>query len=269
MNFEFLIAYQVDPKTDMNQVIMESLIDALENESDDFDKDAVGGMIQFSHERQRNGFTLIGFAIKLPEKFSHAESVSVIDDFASTIRDKDPKSHVVKFEDPLLRARLAKWAAEIFALEMKLRRVLSIIYLNAYQGEEPFSLLRGEKVRPMGEPKQEQMEKVTENQFFHLNFSQYRDLNQRPQLKLSDILEVIENAEQYDDFRAKICHIPVEDENAADLIANLKELINPIENMRNCVAHNRQPTDKIVADYRIASPKLADRLNQYLADLEL
>ena len=35
MNFEFLIAYQVDPKTDMNQVIMESLIDALENESDE------------------------------------------------------------------------------------------------------------------------------------------------------------------------------------------------------------------------------------------
>ena len=267
MNFEFLIAYQVDPKTDMNQVIMESLIDALENESDDFNKDAVGGMIQFSHERQRNGFTLIGFAIKLSEKLSHAESV--VDNFASTIRDKAPKSHVVKFEDPLLQAELAKWAAEIFALEMKLRRVLSVIYLNAYQGEEPFSLLRDETVKPMEKPEQAQMEKATENQFFHLTFSQYINLNQRPQPQLPDILKVIENAEQYDDFRAKICRIPVEDEDDADLITNLKELMGPIEKMRNCVAHNRRPTDKIIANYLSSLPKLDGRLNLYLANWEL
>ena len=266
MNFEFLIACQVDPKTNMNQVIMESLIDALENVSDDFDKDAVGNMIQFSHERPRNGFTLIGFAIKLPEELSHAESV--IDNFASTIRDKAPKSHVVKFEDPLLKAKLAKWAAEIFALEMKLRRVLSIIYLNAYQGKEPFSLLRDETVKPMEKPEQAQMEKAIENQFFHLTFSQYINLNQRPEPKLPDILEVIESAEQYDDFRAKICRIPVEDEDDADLIADLKALINPIENMRNCVAHNRKPTTGIIGNYRSALPKLDERLNQYLTNLE-
>ena len=267
MNFEFLIAYQVDPKTDMNQVIMESLIDVLENESDDFDKDAVGGMIQFSHERRRDEFMQIGFAIKLPEELSHDESV--IDNFASTIRDKEPKSHVVKFEDPLLRARLAKWAAEIFALEMKLRRVLSVIYLNAYQGEEPYSLLRDDNVSPIGDPNQEQMEKVTENQFFHLSFSNYISLNQRRRSQLQDILKVIESAKQYDDFRAKICRIPVEDEMDADQITNLKELMEPIENMRNCVAHNRRPTDKTIANYLSSLSKLDERLNMYLANWEL
>ena len=267
MNFEFLIAYQVDPKTNMNQVIMESLIDALENVSDDFDKDAVGNMIQFSHERPRNGFTLIGFAIKLPEELSHDESV--IDNFASTIRDKEPKSHVVKFEDPLLRARLAKWAAEIFALEMKLRRVLSIIYLNAYQGHEPLSLLRDETAKPMGKPKQEQMETATENQFFHLNFSEYSNLNRRPEPKLTDILEAIHNAEQYDAFRAEIRRTPVEDEVDADLIADIKELINPIENMRNCVAHNRRPTKRITDSYPNALQTLDKRLDQYLANLSV
>ena len=265
MNVEFLITCQAGTKTNMNQILTESLTDALENASNDFDKDAVDDMIQFSHERHRNGFTLIGFAIELPEKLSHAESV--IDDFASTIRDKDPKSHVVKFEDPLLRARLAKWAAEIFALEMKLRRVLSIIYLYAYQGEEPFDLLRDDKVKSMGEP--EQMRKATENQFFHLNFSQYINLNQRPQLKLLDILEVIENSDQYDAFRAEICRIPVEDEVDSDLITDLKELINPIENMRNCVAHTRQPTKKITDSYPNALQRLDERLDQYLANFSV
>lgn len=267
MNVKFLITCQVGDETNMNQVLTESLIDALENISDDFDKDAVGDMIQFSHERRRDEFMLIGFAIELPEELSHDESV--IDNFASTIRDKEPKSHVVKFEDPLLRARLAKWAAEIFALEMKLRRVLSIIYLNAYQGEEPFSLLRDDKISLRGDPNQEQMEKVTENQFFHLDFSQYINLNQRRDPQLPDILKAIDAAEQYDDFRAKICRIPVEDEIDADLITNLKELMNPIGNMRNCVAHNRRPTKKIIDNYHRALLDLDERLNLYLANLEL
>ena len=267
MNFEFLIASQVDPKTDMNQVIMEALTDALENESDDFDKDAVGDMIQFSHERRRDGFTLIGFAIDLQEELSHAESI--IDDFTIAIRDKAPGSHVVKFEDPLLQAELAKWAAEIFALEMKLRRVLSIIYLNAYQGHEPFSLLRDEIAKPMGKPKQEQMETATENQFFHLNFSEYSNLNRRPEPKLADILAAIHNAEQYDAFRAEIRRTPVEDEVDADLIADIKEHINPIENMRNCVAHNRRPTKRITDSYPNALQRLDERLDQYLADLSV
>ena len=113
------------------------------------------------------------------------------------------------------------------------------------------------------------MEKATENQFFHLTFSQYINLNQRPQPQLPDILKVIENAEQYDDFRAKICRIPVEDEDDADLITNLKELMGPIEKMRNCVAHNRRPTDKIIANYLSSLPKLDGRLNLYLANWEL
>ena len=267
MNVEFLITCRASTKTNMNQILTESLIDALENTSNYSDKDTVDNMIQFSHERHRNGFRLIGFTIELSEKLSNAESV--IDNFVNTIRDKDPKSHVVKFEDPLLQAELAEWAAEIFALEMKLRRVLSVIYLNAYQGEEPFSLLRDETVKPMEKPEQAQMEKAIENQFFYLTFSQYINLNQRPEPKLPDILEVIESAEQYDDFRAKICRIPVEDEDDADLITNLKELMGPIEKMRNCVAHNRRPTNGIINHYRSALPRLDERLDQYLANFEL
>ena len=267
MNFEFLIACQDDAETNMNQVLTESLVDALENASDYSYEDEVSDMIQFSHERRGDGFTLIGFTIELPETLSHGESI--IDDFTIAIRDKAPESHVVKFEDPLLQAELAKWAAEIFALEMKLRRVLSIIYLNTYQGHEPFSLLRDETAKPMGKPRQEQMETATENQFFHLNFSEYSNLNRRPELKLTDILEAIRNAEQYDAFRAEIRRTPVEDEVDADLIADIKELIDPIENMRNCVAHNRRPTKRITESYPNALQTLDKRLDQYLANLSV
>ena len=54
-------------------------------------------------------------------------------------------------------------------------------------------MLRDETVKPMEKPEQAQMEKATENQFFHLTFSQYINLNQRPQPQLPDILKVILN----------------------------------------------------------------------------
>ena len=52
----------------------------------------------------------------------------------------------MKFEDPLLRAELTERASEIFSLEMKLRRVLSLIYLQAYQGEDPFFEVESQEV---------------------------------------------------------------------------------------------------------------------------
>ena len=108
-----------------------------------------------------------------------------------------------------------------------------------------------------------------EDEVGDLNFSEYSNLNRRPEPKLTDILETIHNAEQYDAFRAEIRRTPVEDEVDADLIADIKEHINPIENMRNCVAHNRRPTKRITDSYPNALQTLNKRLDQYLANLSV
>ena len=85
--------------------------------------------------------TVLGFTLELPDE---TESPStVVDDFADALR-AEPIEHIVKFEDPLLHQELAKYAEEIFSLEMKLRRVLSVIYLNAYQEDNFYDLLREE-----------------------------------------------------------------------------------------------------------------------------
>ena len=170
----------------------------------------------------------------------------------------------------MLRIELAGYAKEIFALEMKLRRVLSIIYLNAYQGQDPFNLLREEKVKTMDRQTQGQMENATENQFFHLNFKQYINLNQRPKPKLTDmdILELIRNTEEYDAFRAEILRIPVEHKEDAEFLASLKNLMDPIERMRNCVAHNRRPTQRITENYPTARLALEKHLDEHLEKWE-
>lgn len=255
MTFEFLIACRRVPDTNIKQILTDLITEALNSNSTEFDDVVIADMIQFCHGYSGNEFidnddvtisyVLIGFALKLPDEeidFPRA----VVDNFAASLPDTSPIYHVVKFEDPLLKEYLAERAAEIFDIEMKLRRVLSIIYLNAYQCEKPFRLLRDEKVNLRGEPEQAEIKKATENQFFYLNFGEYKKLNQSSQRT----------------FR-------IEDEDDVDLITNLEELMSPIGKMRNCVAHNRRPTDEITENYPNARQRLDERLDQYLSNLSV
>jgi hypothetical protein len=84
------------------------------------------------------------------------------------------------------------------------------------------------------------MKMVTENQFFHLLFSQYVALNKKPEPKaIRDLLEIIRAADNFESLRMEMMRAPIGDEDDAVLLAGLKERVDVIENMRNCVAHNR------------------------------
>ena len=269
MSFEFLLTCRVTPETDIKAVLTDSLAGALDDQ-DDFDEDAVNDLIQLRHERIRDTsqHRIIGFSVELPEDIEPAETI--IEDFIKNLCDSGHGFHIVKFEDPLLKTKLIERAKEIFDLEMKLRRVLSIIYLHAYQSEEPYNLLRDEttKTSPQG-LKPQQMESATENQFFHVTFSQYIQLNQRRKFNFDNILKFIRDFDQYDVFRDEILRKPIENTEDSDLLNNLKAIMNPIEEMRNCVAHYRRPSKKITEDYVRAHAQLQERLDQYLEKWEI
>lgn len=275
MTFEFLLTCWITSETNVRQVLTDSLAGALEDYQDEFEEEEINDFIQLRHKRAGSDFDendrvttqhrIIGFSVELPEEIVPDDTI--IENFIKNLSESDLEFHIVKFEDPLLQAELAKRAAEIFVLEMKLRRVLSLIYLHAYQDKEStFDLLCDETVNPSGKakPETEQMKSATENQFFHLIFSQYIHLNQRPELKLPDILDRIKDTKEYDAFRAEIRRVPIEHEEDAEFLASLKGLMDPIERMRNCVAHNRQPTQRITDNYPTARLDLEKHLDEYL-----
>ena len=111
------------------------------------------------------------------------------------------------------------------------------------------------------------MQAASENQFFHLLFSQYTNLNNRQSIGLAKVLEFVKTLENYEDLRAEIQRVPVEDEDDADFLANLKSLMNSIDGMRNCIAHNRRPTRGITDNYPNARARLEERLDEYLIGL--
>lgn len=277
MTFEFLIACHITSETDVHKILTELLFEALEANQDEFDEDSIDRMIQISHRRPGDEFvdddgetmrhTLFGFTLELPE-IGSAESV--VDDFAKSLSASAPIFHAVKFEDTLFKDELAQLAAEIFALEMKLRRVLSFIYLHAYQREDtPYDLLKDDQISPMTkESNKEYMESVTENQFFHMTFSDYVSLNQRRQLQVPNILHIIRDSERYDVLRDELMRIPIDNEEDNELLNDLKRLMDPIERMRNCVAHNRKPSRRNRQSYPQARSDLENRLDSYLVGLE-
>lgn len=277
MIFEFLIAYHRTADTEIIGVICDCLAKVLEDNLNEFDNESVERIVIPRFERLSNYVVddndgdyrraLFGFAVDLPEET--ASPRFVVDEFAEAL-NAAPIVHLVKFDDPLIRTDLARWADEIYALEMKLRRVLTFVYLHAYQDGDPYELLREESVQPMNKerPKPEDMKNRAENQFFHLTFSQYIGLNRRPEFKLPDLLDLVRNKEAYGGFRDELARAPVEDEDDAVLLAGLKERMDAIEAMRNCCAHSRRPSKKVEENYLNARPLLDQLLDGYLTRWE-
>lgn len=136
MNFEFLIVYNHAQDTDIEKVLVDTLAEVLEENLNEFETEMVRGMIQLRHERvgaessNENGEEfrrmLLGFVVDLPEETEQMQAV--VSKFSAALHETPPIFHVVKFEDPILQIELARWSEEIFSIEMKLRRVLTIIY---------------------------------------------------------------------------------------------------------------------------------------------
>ena len=274
MIFEFLAVVQLAEDTEVVEMIHECLSKVLDDNLNEFDDESIKRMIvprvqrMGNYDAEENGEPfrrmLFGFALDLPEET--ASMRIVVDEFAEAL-NAPPVIHLIKFDDPLLRADFARWAEEIYALEMKLRRVLSLVYLHAYQEGSPYELLREETEQPMNkeQSKPDYMRVQAENEFFHLTFVQYVKLNSRPEFKLAQLLALIRSKDDYDRLRQEVARAPVEDEDDAVLLAGLKERMGAIEAMRNCCAHSRRPSKKVIENYINARPLLDKLLDDYLA----
>jgi hypothetical protein len=174
----------------------------------------------------------------------------------------------VKFEDSILQEELLQYASELFVLEMKLRRVLTVIYLHAYQDGDPYDLLHEETVQPMTKPlpSADDMQKAIENQFFHITFSNYIELNRKPDItRVPLLINLIRSKNCYEDLCAELERLPIEDEDDAVFLAALKERMNTIDAMRNCVAHNRKPSNGVINNYKSFRPLVEQALDDFLA----
>ena len=213
--------------------------------------------------------TICGFELYMPIDQSNPQAI--IEDFADALKDTYGIDHVLKFHDDFLLKRNLDFVKEVFALEMDLRKALSMVYLAA--GKNFYNLLCDDQVdviKQSGEkPTPGHMLKQCENELFHLTFSQYRGLNQKkPITQVSAIVNAILSANSLEDLKLKLTEPPIKNEDDNDFIVSVKALLDPIEKLRNPISHNRAPSGQVEQSYLEGRSKLQSACKDFLAGFQ-
>lgn len=94
-------------------------------------------------------------------------------------------------------------------------------------------------------------------------FSDYIKINELKELKSLDLIKIISNSNYYKDLKQKIQNRGIIKEKYKDFLAGIKEGLNPIEKLRNCIAHNRSFTETIVNNYLEAKENLEHDISEF------
>ena len=262
---DYLVVYSEE--MDLMEFLTEMLKNALEDVDDEPpDEEELREHMNIRYTKRREDFLYIcGFSVEFD---SAGERMSeLIDNFSEAVVDCEDKGirHILKLNDPQLRRTLRAYGDEIFEIEMKLREALSLIFVNTY-GDDYYTLLKDVSVEPRGKkaPQESQMQSQHENQFFFLQFNDYINVNVRKQLNLARIKEYIEQVEDFEGLKRMITTNPITNKPYADFLASLKERVDSIEQLRNCVAHNRSISTRTLDNYKRAKDQLLESIEEFL-----
>ena len=62
---------------------------------------------------------------------------------------------------------------------------------------------------------------------------------------------------------------PITEERYVDFLASLRQRVDPIEKLRNCVAHNRSISQRIIDDYEMAKGPLLEEIDALLEEITM
>lgn len=222
--------------------LLEDALDAVDNEPPE-EEDLKQWIDIRSPKRQRNGCQIYRFSVTFNSAGEQMEVL--IQKFSDSVAGSAEEGikHLLKLNDPQLQRTLRAYGKEIFKIEMKLREALSLIFVDTY-GKDFYNLLHETNVTPVTPPPQrtpKRMNESYENEFFHLQFRQYK--------KLNDCNPIIEK--EYIDF-----------------LASLRGQVKWIEKLRNCVAHNRSIPEDIITNYKTEKVTLLEGINAFLKKQE-
>jgi hypothetical protein len=256
---------------DVGSLVLEMLKTSLEDVYEDLpdDADLVSAIeqryaIDVDDERRL-------VALTVTFDLEDAQLPGVIGEFARGLSEGEADGilHVVKLRDDAMLARQLVYVAEVYEIEMKVREALTAAYVLS--GSPDYYNYLGEadiKWPPEAPPKPDLLRQFFENEFFFLLFSGYSDANSRRQpSNARDLVDKILGAADLGALQLSLAQdMGLRDADAA-FVAGLKSLVDPIEKVRNCVAHNRTVSNNLASNYDTARPQVLEAVNEYLDSL--
>ena len=219
--------------------------------------------------------------------------VTGIDDFIETYNSKlkDDENIIVvfKFYDSALFDKLQRYYKDLFDLEMKLREIITFIFIDTYKGNF-YDLLNEVNVNPcypnerkVTENKRfrkkdllknlvkrkEYLDKFSENQFFYFLFSQYKRTTELKTLNQGDLFFIAEISNNFNEFKNNILNRGITNQEYLSFLNSIKRELDNLENIRNCVAHNRIPSENEVYNYESSLSSVENKIEEFLSKLRI
>jgi hypothetical protein len=252
---------------DVEALVWGAFVDALRDELDVPEADVPHeDVVHRLRSVRPDGTTVATFTVRLD--VADADQVrSIIDSVASGLRERRDEGilKLVKLRDTAMLDHHLTYARELFDIEMALRECLSFIFVDALGEDQFYELLDQVDISVSPKPSMDEMEVHFLNQFFFISFSAYTNANERRKPKdARQLVDLIADADAFEEFKNRLTTPPIANEEYADFIARLKQSLDPVERLRNCVAHNRPVPNKLRNDYEMAKADLMDAMRDFL-----
>ena len=245
-------------KTNFKQKIKEFLIESTATQLDEnevIENFEETFSLKYTKKLSNNKY-IIGFTLDLSRAEEQASLQLNYGDIFLTNDDIDNVFVYKKAETALFE--------EINLIEQNLREVLTYIFIQQYP-DDIYNLLKEIEVRPTKDSPKKESDFINnaENQFFYLLFTDYINLSELKPIKEKDLIGYIKDSSEYNSLRNNLLNRGITNERHRDFILSLKEIMQPIEEIRNCIAHNRSISDKILNNFMETKNLFSDRVKEF------
>lgn len=197
-----------------------------------------------------------------------------IEGFKERLKATEGFVKLLKYVDEIRTEEYVKYYKELAELEMRMREVFSYIFYNKYNvnGNDLFEEFDA-KTAGIDEPKPDDLDKRLENKFFYLPFSGYLKFEKPKDVQVRELMPLIQSTEEYEQLRTHLNSRGIIKEQHIAFLQAVKTSLEPIENVRNCIAHNRQIPNRTEANYEKAKKELLKFIEDFwkseISEIEL
>lgn len=217
--------------------------------------------------------------VKIEMNFYEMQSIYGIDlleieklqeDILSEFKSNLQTLSIWKFRDDIQLWAYIELYQQIYKIEMRLREVISFIFLYRYYSIEHNSneyedFLKYNDIVPQfkKDEKITDLKKSNENVFYRISFSSYIKLLELKKIDHNQIFLSLNESFDFEDWRDEILQRWIQKESHIDFIESIKENMDSIEKIRNAIMHNRSITDSELSNYMLSYSELDKKVENF------
>ena len=263
----------VDFKTELTSILKNTF----KENYNEYQEESFEPYIRIKYKQQIADYKhLIGFEVSIEEKEIEVEQI--INGFNENLKKSEKIYLVLKFYDDTFYNLMSELYKMLYSVEIILREAISIIFIDTYKSDY-YNLLKQIDINPQYNGKnnlrrdksqrQGFLSKRLENEFFYLLFSDYTKISKPKILHQDDLYTIAELSNNFDEFKDKIVNRGIIKEEYLTFIENIKPVMDNLERIRNCVAHNRSLSEEDQRNYKTYFDELNKHINGFLDTFSL